>query len=83
MSPHPLVLCFALAAGVASAQGRDGLEIRGVVLEPGNELAVAGAEVTLYEFVRDADNSRVVFASALTDVQGAFHLRLLAFSATC
>jgi 5-hydroxyisourate hydrolase-like protein (transthyretin family) len=72
MSPHQLGLCFALAAGLAAAQGRAALEIRGVVLEPGSVLGVAGAEVTLYEFVREADNARIAFATASTDLNGAF-----------
>ena len=79
MSLHRLVLGFALAAGLASAQSHDALEIRGVVLEPGSPLGVAAAEVTLYEFVRDPESSRVVFATALTDLRGAFEVHPVRF----
>jgi Carboxypeptidase regulatory-like domain len=77
MSPHQLGLCFALVAGLAAAQNRAALEIRGLVLEPGSVLGVAGAEVTLYEFVHDADNSRIAFATASTDLRGAFQFHPL------
>lgn len=77
MSPHQIGLCFALVAGFAAAQGGAALEIRGLVLEPGSVLGVAGAEVTLYEFVRDADNARVAFATATTDLRGAFQFHPL------
>jgi protocatechuate 3,4-dioxygenase beta subunit len=72
MRSHRLILVFAVAAGMGFAQSRDALEIRGLVLEPGFNLGVASAEVTLYEFVREPDNSRIVFATALTDLRGAF-----------
>jgi carboxypeptidase family protein len=77
MRPSLLGVCFALAAALAAAQSRAALEIRGVVLEPGSVLGVAGAEVTLYEFVRDADNTRIAFATASTDLGGAFQFRPL------
>ena len=77
MRPYRLGLCFALVAGFAAAQGRAALEIRGLVLEPGSVLGVAGAEVTLYDFVRDADNARVAFATATTDLRGAFQFHPL------
>ena len=61
------VALFALAAGLARTQSNPAIEIRGVVTEVGVSLGLPGAEVTLYEFVRDEDRYRVVFATAVTD----------------
>jgi len=79
MSLRGLVLLFAFAAELASAQSTPSIEIRGTVTEVGSPLPLAGAEVTLYEFVRDADRFRTVFATAATDARGEFHFHPVRF----
>jgi hypothetical protein len=63
-----------LALGCAWAQPGDPLDVRGVVTEPGTNLPVAGAQVTLYEFVEDATRLvvRSVYATTGTDSRGTF-----------
>jgi hypothetical protein len=69
-----LIPCFALAAACAWAQAGDPLDVRGLVLEPGTNLPIGGAQVTLYEFVEDQTRLivRTVSATTTTDARGIF-----------
>ncbi len=69
-----LGLFVVLAAGLVRAQTVDPLDVRGVVLEPGTNLPVVGAQVTLYEFGEDESRFvvRKVYATTGTDSRGTF-----------
>lgn len=72
-----ILLAFEFAAGLALAQTPDPLAIHGTVAELGpgaaSTLAVAGAEVTLSEFLPvDGLITRVPAATVYTDTQGSF-----------
>ncbi len=57
----------------ASAFAQPAPEIRGVVIEQGPNTPLAGAEVTLYEFVPNGDTLDArVFKTISTDARGAF-----------
>jgi hypothetical protein len=70
-----------IAAGCAWTQAPDPLDVRGVVLEPNTNLPVAGAQVTLYEFVEDETRLviRKVYATTSTDARGAFQFHAARF----
>jgi len=74
MRPATLIPCLALAGWVCAQQPGDPLDVRGVVVEPGSNLPVAGAQATLYEFVEDQTQTivRTVRAAVTTDARGAF-----------
>ncbi len=65
-----LALPISLVAAFACGQDRDPLEIRGKVFEIGPNTALAGAQVTVYQF--DLNRDRSVFATVTTDSTGAF-----------
>jgi len=72
------ILGIALAALSMSAQTLPALEIKGRVIEPGLEIGIAGAEVTLIEFVVvESRVTRSTFATAFTDSSGAFRFQPL------
>lgn len=67
------ILFFPLISALACAQGMDGLELRGVVLEVGPNTPLAGTQVTVYQF--DPDRVKSVFSSIVTDTTGAFRFK--------
>ena len=72
------ILGIALATLSMSAQTLPALEIKGRVIEAGLEIGIAGAEVTLIEFVLvDKEVTRSTFATAFTDSNGAFRFQPL------
>src|SRR5689334_25369389 len=77
----PLALCFALGAGFVCAQGNNKPEIRGIVTEPGLDLGVGGAEVTLFEFLLDSERNvvRTPVVTIFTDARGVFRFPLQHF----
>jgi hypothetical protein len=77
MSPSARLLLGFWAAGLIYAQSVDSLSISGSVFELGSDgaatLAVAGAEVSLIEFVLvDGSPTRSPAATAYTDARGAY-----------
>src|ERR1700730_14986418 len=71
MTVRGLVLLFALIAGRAWAQSNTPIEIHGVLTELGLNLGLAGADVTLFEFV-GPQRVRTVLATSATDTGGTF-----------
>src|ERR1700733_3123819 len=69
---------FALALGLAWAQSDPQIDIRGVVTELGFNIGLAGAEVTLFEFVGPS-RVRTAYGTAATDKDGEFHFHPVRF----
>ncbi len=65
---------LALVAGFVRAQGDIKPEIRGSVMEPSLNFGIAGAEITLFEFLLDAEKTlvRTQIATTSTDTHGEF-----------
>jgi hypothetical protein len=65
-------------AGFVFAQSDIKPEIRGSVIESGSNIGVAGAEITLFEFLPDANNMtvRTRVATTSTDAHGEFRFAL-------
>jgi hypothetical protein len=82
MTLRGLFLLFAFAAARAWAQtdsaSNPAIEIHGVVTEVGLNLGLAGAEVTLYEFV-GPERVRTIYATVATDPRGEFRFHPVRF----
>src|SRR5580704_17578440 len=78
MTVRRLALYLALVAGFVFAQNDNKPEIRGTVTEPSLNIGVAGAEITLFEFLLDAEKTvvRTQIATTSTDTRGEFRFPL-------
>src|SRR5579872_404195 len=78
MKARQILFYLALGAGFACAQSDIKPEIRGTVTEPSLNIGVAGAEITLFEFLLDADKTvvRTQIATTSTDTRGEFRFPL-------
>jgi len=78
MTVRRLALYLALMPGFAFAQNDNKPEIRGTVTEPSLNIGVAGAEITLFEFLLDADKTvvRTQIATTSTGTHGEFRFPL-------
>jgi hypothetical protein len=75
---RPIALYLAFVAGIACAQTAIKPEIRGTVSEPNLNIGVAGVEITLFEFLLDAEKTvvRTQIATTSTDTRGEFRFPL-------
>jgi Carboxypeptidase regulatory-like domain len=78
MIARRIALYLAFVAGFVCAQSDDKPEIRGTVTDPSLNIGVAGAEITLFEFLLDADKTvvRTQIATTSTDKRGEFRFPL-------
>ena len=78
MTARRLALNLALMAGFVCAQSDNKPEIRGVVTDPNLNIGVAGAQITLFEFLLNAERTvvRTQIATTSTDTRGEFRLPL-------
>ncbi len=78
MIARRIALYLAFVAGFVCAQSDDKPEIRGTVTDPSLNIGVAGAEITLFEFLLDAEKTvvRTQIATTSTDTRGEFRLPL-------
>jgi len=74
MTARRLALNLALMAGFVCAQSDNKPEIRGVVTDPNLNIGVAGAQITLFEFLLNAERTvvRTQIATTSTDTRGEF-----------
>lgn len=78
MTVGHIAVCLALAAGFVCGQSDNKPEIRGAVTDPSLDIGVAGAEITLFEFLLDAEKTvvRTQIATTSTDTRGEFRFPL-------
>src|SRR5689334_11478916 len=78
MKYRRIAFCLALSARFVCAQGDNKPEIGGTVTEPSLNIGVAGAEITLFEFLLDAEKTvvRTKIATASTGTRGEFRFPL-------
>jgi hypothetical protein len=78
MKAGEICLYLALGTGFVYAQRDDKPEIRGTVIEPNLNIGVAGAEITLFEFLLDAQKTvtRTQIATTSTGTRGEFQFPL-------
>ena len=81
MIARRFALYLALVARIVCAQNDNKPEIRGTVTEPGLNLGVGGAEITLFQFLEDSQRFlvRTPVATTFTDARGAFRFQLQHF----
>jgi len=78
MKAREICLYLALGTGFVFAQSDNKPEIRGAVTDPSLNIGVAGAEITLFEFLLNAEKTvvRTKIATTSTDTRGEFRFPL-------
>ena len=81
MVTRRLALRLALTVGFVFGQRNCQPEIPGTVIAPGLNIGVAGAEITLFEFLLDPERTvvRTPVFTTFTDPRGAFRFQLQHF----